>query len=88
MKVPTGKRARVATLVALTSMLLTAPTAQARLDEGGRAGMPEPQAARAGDGDGFSWSAAGIGAGATAGVLMIAGGAGLVMRKRYLPAPS
>jgi hypothetical protein len=88
MKTSTWKRMRRATLVALASMLLAAPAAQARPDEGGGAGTPKQRSAGSASNDGFSWGAAGVGAGAAAGVLVIAGGAGLVVRKRYLPAHS
>lgn len=83
------RRARRGIAIALASMLLAAPAAQARLDEGGsgtagRGPAPVLPAER----DGFSWTDAGLGAGAAVAALALAGAAGHVARRRSLPAHS
>ena len=88
MKTSTWKRTRRAVPIALAGMALAAPAAQARPDEGAGARPPGLGSAQTAGEDSFSWGAAGIGAGAAAGVLVIAGGAGVAVRKRYLPAHS
>ena len=88
MKTSTWKRTRRGVSIALAGMALAAPAAHARPDEGVGAGPLEQRSAQMAGEDDFSWGAAGIGAGAAAGVLVIAGGAGLAVRKRYLPAHS
>jgi hypothetical protein len=75
--------------VALASMLLAAPAAQARLDEDeGGATPSEPPPVTVAAPDGFSWIDAGIGAGAALGVVLVAGGAGRAVRRHSLPAHS
>ena len=85
----TRKRRHRWIAVALASMLLTAPAAQARLDEGEGGPTPsEPAPVRVVAPDGFSWVDAGIGAGAALGVVLVAGGAGRAVRRHSLPAHS
>jgi hypothetical protein len=75
--------------VALASMLLAAPAAHARLDQGEGGTAPSKQApVTIAVADGFSWVDAGIGAGAALGVVLVAGGAGRAVRKHSLPAHS
>jgi hypothetical protein len=75
--------------IALASMLLAAPAAQARLDEGEGGGATSEQApVRVVASDGFNWVDAGIGAGAALGVVLVAGGAGRAVRRHSLPAHS
>ena len=89
MNTMTAKRMRRGVSIALTSMLLAAPAAQARLDEGtGAARPPEQPSVRIVEDGGFSWAAAGIGAGAALAAMAVAGGAGHVARRRSLPAHS
>jgi len=89
MKTSTSKRFRRGASIALTSMLLAAPAAQARLDEGAaQTRSPEQPPARIVDDGGFSWTAAGIGAGAALAAIAAAGGAGQALRRRSLPAHS
>lgn len=80
MKSSTSKR--IAIPIALATMLLAAPVAQARVDKGAAgAGRAAPAAVRI-DSDGFSWPDAGIGAGAALAAVVVAGGAGHALRRR------
>ena len=86
MRTSTKKRNRRAIAIALTSLLLAAPAAQARLDEGDpNAGQSAPQPMRIADSGGFDWADAGIGAGAALAALVAAGYA---VRRHSLPAHS
>jgi hypothetical protein len=71
--------------VVFASMLMAAPTAEARLDEGPAAAVAPPQPA-VHHPQGFSWEDAGIGAGAALAGMVVAGGAAYVVRRRFLPA--
>ncbi len=85
----TSKRIRRGASIALTSMLLAAPAAQARLDEGAaETRSAEQPPVRVVDEGGFSWTDAGIGAGAALAALAAAGGAAHALRRRSVPAHS
>jgi hypothetical protein len=79
------RKAGLAT-VAVAGMLLAAPAASARLDEGNAATSNGPTVVRVVDSGGFSWGDAAIGAGAALGTVLVAGGAGRAVRKHGLPA--
>jgi hypothetical protein len=81
-------QARRSLALAFAGLLLAAPAAHARTDEGGGAAVPGPAPLRAAEPDGFSWAAAGIGAGAAFGAVLVAGGAGRVVRSHLQPARS
>jgi hypothetical protein len=86
MRTSTSKRTRRTITVALASVLLAAPAAQARFDEGAvDARRTSQPAVRSVDADGFSWADAGIGAGAALAALLAAGGTGYAVRRRSLP---
>ncbi len=81
-----SKRKSSLAAVAVASMLLAAPTANARLDEGGGAASAGEAIVPSADSGGFSWGDAAIGAGAALGAVAIGGAAGRAVRKHGLPA--
>jgi len=80
------RKRRLAALAAAT-MLLAAPAANARFDEGSGSEATGPTIVRVADGDGFSWGAAAIGAGAALGAVAVVG-TGRAVRRHDLPAHS
>lgn len=85
MRTMTLRRKRRWIAVAFAAMLVAAPAAQARIDEGG-AGVAGETPIRIVQPDGFSWADAGIGAGAAFGTVLVLGGAGRAVRNHLVPA--
>jgi hypothetical protein len=83
-----SRRTRKGSLAALTvaGMLLAAPAANARLDEGNSTASAGPAIVQVEESGGFSWGDAAIGAGAAFGAVLVAGGAGRLVRRHGLPA--
>lgn len=88
MRRKTLQRKRRWMAVALAGVLLAAPAAQARPDEGGGAAIAGPSPVRVVESEGFSWADAGIGAGAAVGAVLVVGGAGRAVRHHLQPARS
>lgn len=80
------RKRRLAALAAAT-MLLAAPAANARFDEGNGNEPTGPTIVRVADADGFSWGAAAVGAGAALGAVAVVG-TGRAVRRHDLPAHS
>ena len=70
------------------SVLLAAPAANARFDEGNGTASTGEALVLSADSDGFSWGDAAIGAGTALGLVGVAGVTARAVRKHSLPAHS